>query len=434
MFPTQLNTPNLKVKNVVGPETYISQNHEPYPSGYNSPYFILASLGTNVVSLPEIPDYFTITPNPAEVTLVNTCDNDFMDFCIVPNTAVNDLEILLIPYGDSRPGFVSGYSLVIFNNGSTTQTGIATLSFDNSAMTFVSSNPAPANATSNNLQFNFTNLEPFQSKIFRNVNFQLYTNPVVNSGDVVTFTASIPVDADATPSDNTAVLSQTVVNSLDPNDITVHEGATITEEQADDYLHYTIRFQNTGTASAVNVRIFDELDSKLDWNSMEIISSSHNCRLKQKDNNAEFLFENIYLPQSDADEPSSHGYITYKIKPSATVALGDIIANAAGIYFDFNDPIVTNTVTTALVAPLKTPEFIYRNINVAPNPVAGMLTVSGVEAIDSISVTSLLGQELKTVKGNKLQEKVDFSNFAKGTYIVKVKSAGIEKTFKIVKN
>ena len=64
---------------------------------------------------------------------------------------------------------------------------------------------------------------------------------------------------------NSFTLVQPVVNSYDPNDATILEGAQITAQQATQDLHFRIRFQNTGTDTAFNVVITDQLDENLDW-------------------------------------------------------------------------------------------------------------------------------------------------------------------------
>lgn len=44
---------------------------------------------------------------------------------------------------------------------------------------------------------------------------------------------------------------------------------------SDQDIEYLIRFQNTGTDTAFKVVIRDQLDKNLDWNSFEVLSSSH---------------------------------------------------------------------------------------------------------------------------------------------------------------
>jgi hypothetical protein len=110
----------------------------------------------------------------------------------------------------------------------------------------------------------------------------------------------------------------------------------------------TIRFQNTGNAPAINVNIEDTLDSRLDWNTFKMISSSHHCTVLTKEGrNRLWRFNAINLPDSVFDERGSHGFITFSIKPKLTVGIGEVISNKADIYFDYNLPVTTNTEHTS---------------------------------------------------------------------------------------
>ncbi|MFN7690359.1 MAG: T9SS type A sorting domain-containing protein, partial [Bacteroidota bacterium] len=55
------------------------------------------------------------------------------------------------------------------------------------------------------------------------------------------------------------------------------------------------------------------------------------------------VFNNIQLPDSNVNEPASNGFVKFKIQQSANNPLGTVIENKAGIYFDFNEPVITNT-------------------------------------------------------------------------------------------
>jgi hypothetical protein len=55
-------------------------------------------------------------------------------------------------------------------------------------------------------------------------------------------------------------------------------------------------------------------------------------------------FDNILLPDSTSDEPNSHGVVKYTLHLRGGLAPGTAIPNTAAIYFDFNDPVVTNEV------------------------------------------------------------------------------------------
>jgi hypothetical protein len=65
-----------------------------------------------------------------------------------------------------------------------------------------------------------------------------------------------------------------------------------------------------------------------------------------------FLFPNILLPDSNTNEVASHGFIQYSVKLNAGLPEGTLISNRADIYFDFNQPVLTNTVHSRICAML----------------------------------------------------------------------------------
>ena len=121
----------------------------------------------------------------------------------------------------------------------------------------------------------------------------------------------------------------------------------------DEYLTYTIRFQNTGNAVAYDVVIRDTLDGNLDPLTFEYISSSHENVLTTTMENSKYLtfdFRNIFLPDSTTNFEESQGYVSYRIKTKEGIEEFAPVENTANIYFDFNPPIVTNTAENILVS------------------------------------------------------------------------------------
>src|SRR5690606_3161610 len=245
--------------------------------------------------------------------------------------------------------------------------------------------------------------------------------------DILNFTVAVtPNYDDYTPEDNTFELAQVVVNSFDPNDKQVLQGDKIYIDNVNEYLHYLIRFQNTGTASAINVRIEDELHESLDWNTIQILNSSHNYRVEIKDGNqVAFIFNNINLPYEDEDEEGSNGFIAYKIKPIAGLEVGDIITgNEAYIYFDYNLPIITNSTETEIVQP--TSSVSQHNLNnlisVYPNPTNGILHISSKEniIIEEVKIYNLQGRELFSSVQNS--ETINIADLSAGVYLMNVKT------------
>jgi len=109
-------------------------------------------------------------------------------------------------------------------------------------------------------------------------------------------------------------------------------------------IEYRIRFQNTGTDTAFNVVVADTLSSNLDIQSFEPGVSSHPYRYEIYGGGiVRFTFADIMLPDSNVNEAASHGFVKFKIRPKANIALGTPIRNSAAIYFDFNEPVITNT-------------------------------------------------------------------------------------------
>jgi hypothetical protein len=59
-----------------------------------------------------------------------------------------------------------------------------------------------------------------------------------------------------------------------------------------------------------------------------------------------FDFPNILLIDSLTNEALSHGLVSYAIYPKAGLEPGALIPNRAGIYFDFNPVVLTDSATT----------------------------------------------------------------------------------------
>lgn len=364
--------------------------------------------------------YFEINPPFYTTSFNGPGQQQTVDFCITPNGIHRDLEITFIPMDAARPGFNATYKVILTNKGTETQSGAVQLVFDDAVMDFVSAMPNLIASSIGLLTWDFDVLAPFQTTdmtVVFNINSPMET-PAVNDGDILTFTANAISGTDETPDDNTFELLHTVVNSFDPNDKMVSE-TSFTD--TDGYLYYTIRFQNTGTFAAENVVIKDYLSYyNLDRSTLYMVSSSHPFRSTLTNTSRlEFFFENINLPASIDNEPASHGYVTFKIKPSDNLGPNDLIQNTAEIYFDFNFPIVTNTVTSTF-APLATQTFTPSAwFTVYPNPAATVLNVKSDVKISSIDVINHIGQTVSTAKN---VESIDVSLLASGVYFVRANS------------
>ena len=378
---------------------------------------------------------FTYSASPASYTVTAPGDLTGNNFCLEEPEPINDAVIIVTPWQNPRPGFPLTYTMALYNAGNTTLNGTATLQFDDTKLTYVSSTPAMT-LSGNTLTIPYSDLDMLTMQHIY-VNFTVMTPPTVNQGDVITVVGNItPLVDDALPVNNEYICTRIATNSMDPNDITCREGLYITEDQADEYLHYVIRFQNTGDDEAVNIRIEHTLDEKLDPATFQPLTASHDYRVEMVNNEVKFIFADINLPGED-NEPESHGFIAYRIKARSNVQLGDTFEATASIYFDFNEAIVTNTAETTIQNIAGVEEAFANAFAVYPNPASHSVNilVNDISAnAVNVSIANVLG---KTVLSNTLQMQgnaaaLDISSLSNGIYFVTIEAEGKSVTKKLV--
>jgi uncharacterized repeat protein (TIGR01451 family) len=312
---------------------------------------------TGAYSISATAPYYTAAAQTKSFTTYGLSDS--LSFGLKPVAGNQDLVVNLIPMGPARPGFGLSYK-ILYRNAGTITINNAVVTFEkDSRLTVNSATPTATGGTGAGLNWNLGSLAPRDSGSIV-VNMKVATPPTTNNGDFLRSTATItPATGDVTPLSNTSLLNQVVVGSYDPNDKQEASGGIITQARAasGEYLNYLIRFQNTGTDTAFNVSVRDTLDAKLDWNTLEMVASSHPYVFTiTDDNKLLWKFNNILLVDSNRNEPASHGFIAYKIKAKNTAAVGDQIKNEASIYFDYNLPVVTNEYITTVVT--STPDLV----------------------------------------------------------------------------
>nr|WP_315255735.1 T9SS type A sorting domain-containing protein [uncultured Flavobacterium sp.] len=405
----------------------------------NGAYLVATTEGnftTSIIS--QLPDYFASNPTSHASSFSGMNNTYLADFCIAPISEINDLNVSLYPsLNDLRPGFATHYRIVYRNIGTTTSSGTVKFEYNNNKLSFITATENVSSQTANTLVFDFTNLKPFETKNI-DLNFTVLAPPTTNINDeVISSVTVIPASGDdQTQKDNSFTLIQTVIGSYDPNDISCLEGKQVLIEDSDEFLHYIIRFQNTGNASAINVSVENILDSKLDWTSMQLESLSHSGNVEIKDGKQiKFIFNKINLPDSTTDEPNSHGFIAYKIKPLNNVVAGDIIKNTADIYFDFNPKIITNTASTQFTGTLAVAESDVNQYNIYPSPTTSLLNIQSNTMIKKVSVIDVNGRLIKEFQLNTpaLSTQLDLTHLTKGIYFLKIKSDQGTTNRKIIK-
>lgn len=333
--------------------------------------------------------------------------------------------------GWPRPGFPYGNSIIYRNQGNMPLSG--TIAFTKPAAATIDTVSEAVTNTATGFTYNYTNLLPGETRYIDIMFAPLPTTVAI--GDVYTSNVSITGDtSDLT--NNSYTVNQAVVNSWDPNNKSEGHGGKILHSAftSNDYLTYTIRFENTGNANAITVKLLDELDDQLDESSLRMIDASHDYVLDRTGRMLTWKFNGIDLPPSVANTDTGKGYVIFQVKPKAGYAVGNIIPNKADIYFDFNPAIVTNEVETEFVAALSVDQFASADLAVYPNPTKNVMHLRlGQATIESIEVNDVLGKTVlaKTVGSSEAQ--LDLSGLSKGLYLVRVKSGNSIKTVKIIR-
>jgi uncharacterized repeat protein (TIGR01451 family) len=419
---------NGVVHNVIAPTGMFSIYDNVPTNSYDVSYVVNPSYAAMYNVNPS--QFLNLTPTGAGMTTYY--------FPVTSIQNYNDIGVAVVPFNAPRPGFNYINRIVYTNLGNQTIAS-GTVTFTKpAAVSIVSTNPATT-STPTGFTYNFTNLLPFEVRII-DVIMAVPTIPTVNAGDYLVSQASIvPTTGDVVLENNSNTITQLVVNAYDPNDKMESRGPQILYSSftSNDYLYYTIRFENTGNASAINIRVNDMLNSKLDETTLTMINSSHAYELDRVGRELNWKFNNIQLPVSVANTTIGKGYITFKIKPKPGYAVGDIIPNAASIYFDYNPAIITNTFTTEFVAALSAASFENEEFAIYPNPTNGIFTIQSQsnDSISEVKLYDLLGNQILVKKPTLSSVELDLTSYADGVYIVEVTSSQAIKTIKkVIKN
>ena len=334
-----------------------------------------------------------------------------------------------------RPGFNRTLWVGAHNNDyCATTTADLTLILD-PLLTYVSTNSGPVPTVSGNT-LTWTGLTVSQFNYLM-TSMQIYTDVTAVLGTTICNTLYVTYAGgpDVNISNDTIDVCGIVANSFDPNDKSVSPNEDVSGTIMNgDMLSYHINFQNTGNDTAYTVVISDALSSNLDMNTFQLLGSSDPVNVTWLEGNIiNFRFENIYLPDSNVNEPESHGYVDYKIAAKTGLLDGTTINNTAEIFFDFNAPIITNTTLNTIDIPTSVKNVTNGAISakVYPNPANNELTITTEGKNFSAQVFDVLGRAVATSVTNTGKAVINTSSLANGMYILTIKAAGKEMTTKI---
>lgn len=371
----------------------------------------------------EYAAYYSVTQSPqldVAAPAFNTTQEIF--FPIYIEQPYLEVATVIVATASPRPGLPWINYVGISNNGTGTASGNLNFTKDPVLGAVNIITPGPI-ASTNGFNYDFTDLAPGTSQWF-SVSADVPTIPTVSLNQPLTNTATVAVSGDINPGNNTFSVTREVKSSYDPNDIMEAHGPQIlvSEFTDSDYLYYTVRFQNTGNAEALDVRIESVLDSQLDFSSIRMVAASHNYVLQQSGNELTWLFEDINLTWQAQSEELSQGFLVFKIKVIPGFAAGDTIAALADIYFDTNPAIITETFTTTFVNQLSVGDVNANDFVMFPNPAKGQFTVSG-NGLEKVTVLDLLGKTMLVTLATKSDTSIEIDQLQSGMYLVELQAA-----------
>ncbi len=397
--------------------------------------YILSVLDTgNFTVSPQSVNWFSSSPISHTATFTSIHQTDSLnDFAYQPQGTFEDVCITITPLGNFRNGFNASY-IISYGNYGTTTVSPTVYFYPSSNVTFQSSTVIPNQIFPDSVIWNLSALTPFQTgSIIVTVNL----NPGLPIGTLINSSAHIePYATDDNPSCNNSNWEVYTTGSFDPNDILVNEDTLTTTQLINaPWLEYLIRFQNTGNDTAFAVKILNPIDTnKLDISSIEFVNASHPVNLNwiNYQRNMEFKFENILLPDSSTNEPLSHGFVRYRIQPKTTLTAGDSITNFAAIYYDFNEPVITNTAKTIIVLPtgLASASPTQGKLHIFPNPAEHSINISGIQLENGkaqLRLTDIYGKLILEKTVTSTTSTLVTNQLSNGIYLIQ--SGGMRATF-----
>ena len=402
--------------------------------------FVLPDTGTYTISTDNYYGFggcanILICNNNRVVTFNGTVDTiSNVNFGIVPGTG---FDLALHPgWTSANPGFEKDYWIYYYNQSPAPYSGNATISFQyDSNLTFLYSDTQYTTYTSatHTLTWDVNSVSTGWNRIGM-IRFGVPATLALNYQLQSDFKIE-PFAGDCDPGNNEMHFSEIVTGSHDPNEKTVEPAANISPD--DSILTYTIHFQNTGTASTVFIIVKDTLSPYLDPATVRNLASS----LKYSSFNIggqgilTWIFNPGTLPDSITDASGSKGFITFSVKKKNSTSINSVISNSASIYFDYNSPVMTNTVTDTVANPLFiVPVNAMAEVLVTafPNPFSDATTiiVSGVNQPYMFEIYDLSGRLQKQVSmANNSPIELLRNQLASGMYLYSISLNGKQAAY-----
>ncbi|MFH2142730.1 MAG: FG-GAP-like repeat-containing protein [Bacteroidota bacterium] len=302
-------------------------------------------------------NYWGLTTDSSAFHVILTSSNPLVDslyFGFYPDTIITEI-ITSLTSGQQGCDNNVNYWINYINFGTTEPIGVVELILD-SQITYISSTITPDSIIGQNIYWSFDTLNYFAEGMIPLV---VHTPDFNSVGDTLTSIVNIYTTDITGLHLFTDTLFEILTCSYDPNDKLVSPTGTGLEGiiSKDEILEYTVRFQNTGNDTAINVKIRDQIDPNIDISSIQLLGTSHHSVDVYIEQNRWLViqFDSIMLPDSTTNFIESQGFVKYRMAIDSTVLPNTKIQNNANIFFDCNPAVVTNNVLNTIecyISPL----------------------------------------------------------------------------------
>jgi hypothetical protein len=376
-------------------------------SNQNGAFNLAGGPNISNIQVKNIPDLFSSDPPQRAVQFTNPEGEiiDALDFRLVPQQVFTDLRTAVTPLTPLRPGFAARWQIHVQNAGVTTENMIAKVVLP-PYTNFVSSEP-PGVFSGDTLVWQFP------PTIGQNGHTIILNGTVATTAPLnndVQLWASINLPAsDIAPDNNSETTHQIFTGAYDPNDKLSSPSGQVQADLQPELLNrpveYTIRFQNTGSDTAFRVVILDTIAAFFDLSSIQITDYSHPVTLRLTgDRTVAFQFKDILLPDSNTNLLKSHGFVRFSIRPVVPFEVGDVITNRAGIYFDYNAPVITNEAQFEIVLSVGVQTTVDEiPLTIFPNPATDRIFIS-INGDFPEGTQLILANHISTIRQQKLAQ------------------------------
>ncbi|SFB70802.1 Por secretion system C-terminal sorting domain-containing protein [Flexibacter flexilis DSM 6793] len=386
------------------------------------------SIGSSTLYL-DVPAYYTCAQPSYASTFAKYSDVVTKDFPLTPiNQNISDLNVSLNNITNAQIGQAMAFQIKVANAG--TKSKITHLQFTKSPLFNVdSASVAGYVIDADTIRWDLGTLNIFDTKTIT-----LYgtISATASTAELLVSSANVYANdlEENTPTDNYQQLILAISDTLLYN----YNAATKTianSNLANEYIDYSVHFQNISAETVSSVVIADTLDTRLLANTLVVTGSSGNMTVTVRDNILYFELLNHSFPSYLTNQLQSQGLVSFKIKANPTLSSGDTIRNKAFIYLDYDTMLLTNQTQTIITSPTSIATSPKANWTVYPNPAKGneTLHITAPQNTD-VRILSMEGRVIQTGKIN--DNKLLINNLPKGLYLIESSNAGQVMRTKLV--